>query len=416
MKLKFKLVCLILILQIVSLNLFGQTGLTLREAIHIAQKNNPYFRAEKLNVDMAQTDVKTASLRPNPSVGLSVIQVPFSKDFVDNTSITDPQNRQVTYQVSKPIMVKGQRKYKIEQANDALELSRVNLVDYERNFLGDVAQKWLDVWYASQKLGLIYKAKSNSDTLLNINAVRLRNQVITPTEYTRTEIVCQQYNLMIVGAKQTVLTETNNLSVLLGDSVKKEVDAVGFSIEPIAVFDTLLSNALRNRADILSAQKTAQAAQTNILLQKANAYPQPDIGVNYGAQNKVPYLGVSVAIPFPVYDRNQGQIDKARIALNQANTLSDANYKKVKTEISNAYQEYITSKSTFEKYEELMRESDTVLEKVKISYVKGGTTILDYLEAERSWFDMENSRFDALYTYRKNYLQLLVAANLIFNI
>jgi cobalt-zinc-cadmium efflux system outer membrane protein len=48
--------------------------------------------------------------------------------------------------------------------------------------------------------------------------------------------------------------------------------------------------------------------------------------------------------------------------------------------------------------------------------VKGGTTILDYLEAERSWFDMENNRFDALYTYRKNYLQLLVAANLIFNI
>jgi outer membrane protein, heavy metal efflux system len=414
MQIKFSFT--IVLLQIAVWSLHGQPGLTLREAVALAQKNNPYFSAEKLNVDMAQTDITTASIRPNPSASLSVVQVPFSKDFADNTKFTDPQNRQVTYQVSKPIQIMGQRRYKIKQANEALDIARISLTDYERNFLGQVAQKWLDVWYASQKLYLLSKAKANADTLFSINKIRLRNQVITPTEFSRTEIIYQQYNLMIVGAKQNLLSETKNLTVLLGDSISRTVDSVGFGFKPVAEFDSILSYALLNRADVLYAQKFAQAAQTNILLQNAIAYPQPEIGVSYGSQNKVPYVGAFIAIPLPVFDRNQGQVAKAKISLNQAQTLTNATIQKVKVEIYNAYQEYLTSKSTYEKYEELMGKSDDVLEKVKISYVKGGTTILDYLEAERSWFDMENNHFDAQYNYRKNYLLLLVAANLIFNI
>jgi len=202
----------------------------------------------------------------------------------------------------------------------------------------------------------------------------------------------------------------------LGDSISKVVDSAGFTFHPIAVFDSILNYALHNRADVLIAQKTTLAAQTNILLQNAIAYPQPEVGVSYGSQNKIPYIGAFIAIPIPLFDRNQGPVARAKITLNQAQTLNDANTQKVKAEIYNAYQGYNTSKATYEKYEELMGKSDDVLEKVKISYVKGGTTILDYLEAERSWFDMENNHFDALYNYRKNYLQLLVVSNLIFNI
>lgn len=123
-------------------------------------------------------------------------------------------------------------------------------------------------------------------------------------------------------------------------------------------------------------------------------------------------MGLFVAIPLPVSDRNQGEIARAKVAVDQADALKIAYKQQITKEVRNAFDEYITSKISWEKYKELNKKSESVLHTVKLSYIKGGTTILDYLEAEKSWFEMQNQYFEAMFNYRKSFLQLLFTCNL----
>jgi len=174
---------LIMLLLVIACSLSGQNNLSFKEALNIAQRNNLRYQAEKLKIEVAKADIKTATIRPNPSFNISWQQIPTLRYAAENSSLFASDNRQLNYQVSQMIPIANQRKYKIRQANENYRLNELMLNDFQRNLFGEVAQKWLDVWFAEIKLKIIDKAKVNSDSLLNINNIRLKNQVITSTEY-----------------------------------------------------------------------------------------------------------------------------------------------------------------------------------------------------------------------------------------
>ena len=391
----------------------AQVPLSLQDALSMAVKNNPYYKAEKYNLEIAKTAVTAAGLHLNPTVSLASQMVPSSKYFAPGTGFFAPENRQMTFQVSKVFQVGGQLKYKVQAAKSDLTIAGSSLSEYEWNLLSEVASKWLDVWYADEKLKLIDQAKLNSDTLLKVNQIRLKNQVITMTEYSRTQINDEQYKLMQLNAVQELKSEGNNLALMLGikDTLliaKKEQWITAVLPQN---FDSLLHIALENRKEILLSKNLSDKAKIDVSLQKAIAKPQPEVGVNYSPQNRVPYMGLFVAIPVPFSDRNQGGIARAKIAVSQADAIIEANKLQVKKEVRNAFDEYTTTKNSWEKYKELNNKSENVLQTVKMSYLKGGTTILDYLEAERTWFEMQTQYYEAMFNFRKSYLQLLFTCN-----
>lgn len=387
----------------------AQQTITLQEAFSIAVRNNPFYKVEKYNYEVAKTAVVTAGLRANPTLSISSQAISTANYFSPGTGFYSPDNRQASYQLSKTLQINGQLKYKIENAKSELKITETNLQKYEWELLAEVAQKWLDVWYAEEKLKLIQMAKTNSDSLVKINQIRLKNQVITNTEFTRTQINDEQYKLMLLSANQEVRSEMLNLSFLLGlnDSVRIRDQENWFPVSLPVVYDSLLQIALKNRLDIQISQKLLDRAHTDESLQKALAKPQPELGLSYSPQNRVPYLGLSLAIPLPLSDRNQGEIKRARIMVDQADANIKATLLQVVKEVRNSLDNYLTSKKSWEKYRELNHQSEQVLQIVKMSYLKGGTTILDYLEAERMWFDMQSQYFQSMYNYRKSYQELI---------
>lgn len=399
---------------LVSIMTQAQVSLSLQDAFSLALKNNPYYHAEKYNIELAKTAITTAGLYPNPSFSISSQVTPSSKYFAPGTSLFSAENRQMTFQVSKVFQVSGQMKYKIEEAKSDLNLANSNLGQFEWNLLNEVAAKWLDVWYASEKLKLIDKAKLNADTLLRVNQIRLKNQVITTTEFSRTQINLEQYRIMQLAALQNLKSEYNDLSLLLGvkDSLTIDKKENWFPAVLPMNYDSLVHLALENRKEILVSRNLEEKAKIDVALQKALSKPQPEVGVNYSPQNKVPYMGLFIAIPLPVSDRNQGEIARAKIAVNQADALKNAYVLQIIKEVRNAFDEYTTNKLSWEKYMDLNSKSEAVLKTIKLGYIKGGTTILDYLEAERTWFDMQNQYFEAMFNYRKSFLQLLFTCNL----
>lgn len=414
MQFRFKHIITLLLFVGPILYTTAQESYTLKKALQTAKSNNPDLRAERLNMDIVKTDIITAELRPNLIFSNETVQIMNSSEFEGNKNWNNSQNREEMWQLSKPFQIAGQRKNKIAFANKNFELEESLYAETERNLFSEVAIKWLEVWTVHKQLEIIETAKHNIDTLVLTNQARYRNQVITQTDLFRTELLSKQYNIQYKTAFQEVINYQNELKFLLGveESIDIDLDDEFLFSIPENI-ESLLQEALDNRSDIKAAKVFSEASDSNIKLQNSFAYPQPELGLIYNPQNSVPHFGISASIDLPFFDRNQGEIKKSHILKQQADQEILTLKTRIESEITIAFANYQLQKQNLENYQELLEQSQTILNNVKYAYLKGGTTIIDFLEAQRSWLETQQEYYETMQEYRQSYIQLLYTTGLI---
>jgi len=407
---------LFLLFVIISIHpVFSQLDLGLEDAIKIAKQKSLLLQTQHFDIFSAQADITTAKLRYNPILNNQSLQMLSSKHFAPNTPFYNNKNRQVWWQLTQRFYVMGQRTNKIELAKQNYDLSSKDYIDKERLFLQQVSDQWLQVWMLSVNLDITTLAKRNVDTLVEINQNRLKNQVISNTEATRTLILGQQYALQLKALMQQYKNEILNLKLLLGVSDSLQVNIHeddSLFMNQLPLLDTLVSKALANRTDIQVAKTIIKTAESNERLQKSLAFPQPEAGFIWNPQNSIPYLGVYTTLPLPVNDRNQGQIQKSKILTQQAQTNLTFKENQALTELVTAYNSYRTQQQNLKDYESIITESQDVLSRVRYSYLRGNTTFVDFLEAQRSLFETQKLYYETMFLFRQSYLQVLFASGL----
>lgn len=393
---------------------FAQQKYSLQDALRTAQQNNPTLQAERLNIDIAYTEVLSAKIRPNITFTNETIQVMDAAEYAENTSWSNAKNREEFWELSKPLQIAGQRKYKIHHAEKNAEVEEHLYFETQREVLNEVALKWLKVWSAHKQLEIIISAKENIDSLLIINQARFRNQVITKLDLDRTDLLANQYTIQYNLALQNILNNQQELLLLLGLTEEIEIDTEDDALMELSEsIEALLENGFNLRSDLKAAKSASESTDANIRLQKALAYPQPEVGIIYNPMNAVPFLGFSASVELPFFDRNQGEIRKAIIEKEQSEKEQHAIEKQIETEIRIAYNNYIIQKRSFEEYRELMEQSQSILENVRAAYIKGGTTIIDFLEAQRSWLETQQQYYEFQQEFKESYVHLLYTTGLI---
>ncbi|TDE17633.1 TolC family protein [Dyadobacter psychrotolerans] len=392
----------------------AQTIYNLQQALQTARTNNPVLKREQYNVSISQAEITTASLRPNPIVNNQSLQLIQPNRFPEQTGWANGANRQVWWQITKPFQLPMQRENKINFAEQNVRLSQKQYTETERSLFREVAQKWLDVWAAGKQLDILENASSNIDSLVNINKLRLKNQVITNTDLARTELLANQYAIQIKSAKQIYENELTNLKFLLGTAEPVQIDTTDrFQFAIPSQMDALIQDALKKRSDVQTIRSKMDVAEANIKLQKSSALPTPELGLIYNPQNKTQYMGVFATLGIPIFSRNQGEIKKSETIRQQAEQDLKTTELQIQSEILTAYRTYQTQNLNVQNFSKLLTQSQSILGSVKYSYLRGGTTIIDLLEAQRSWLDTQHQYYDILQQYRQSYIDLLYTSGLI---
>ncbi len=409
---------LLLTLLVSQLPTFGQGNaqtLSLQRALQVARENNPFLKSQALNIAVAQSDVMTAQLRPNPVLNNQSLQLVKPSHFEAGTGWVNGNNMQTWWQLTKTFQIAGLRGNKIAVAQKNVSLSEKTFREAERNLFLEVGLKWLDVWGLQKQLEILRQAQNNTDSLVAINRLRLKNQVITETDLIRAELLNDQYTVEIKSVSQDYQNELINIRTLLGEKTEVTID----TSDRFALFedrfniDSLLALSVENRPDVLALKSLVEVSDANIKLQKSQAYPQPELGLIYNPQNTIPYLGVYATIELPFFSRNQGEIQKSGIIKRQAEQDLAASQVLVNTEVTTAQRSYLTSKANVQEFDQLLLKADRILSSVRYSYLRGGTTIIDLLEAQRGWLETREQYYKTLQQYRQSYIRLLHASGLI---
>ena len=164
--------------------------------------------------------------------------------------------------------------------------------------------------------------------------------------------------------------------------------------------DDLRARALRLRPDLQAAQRGITAAQSQIGLAKANAKQDLNGTFDYTHVNASNVGAFYFSIPLPIFNRNQGEVARTYYALTQSQFQEKAAEQQVLTDVKNAYETLLNNRDIVQLYDNgYLQQAQQSLDIAQFAYQHGAASLLDFLDAERTYRSTELSYRQALASY-----------------
>lgn len=382
---------------------------SLEQAISLALAHNHVLKAARTQIQQNQAEEVTASLRPNPNLNWDSQFLPvFSpQNFTaDNLSSIQQFDIGVDYLFERG----GKRKRRIAAARDATAVTRFQVNDSERTLTFSVAQQFINAQLAQSVLDFAVKSLDSFEQTVKISELRYKAGDMSEGDLLKIKLQLLQFQTDAAGARVAKIQAMASLRQLLGyDAVPENYEIEGdLSYQPLSLnLDDLRIQALKLRPDLLAAQQSVQAAQSQIALAKANGKVDLSSALSYNHVADQSSLSASFSIPLPVFDRNQGEIARTRFALTQSEESAKAASDTVLTDVRNNYEAFSTNEKIVQLYVSgYLKQAQDSRDISEYAYKRGAASLLDYLDAERSYRSTQLSYRQVLANYLLSVEQL----------
>jgi cobalt-zinc-cadmium efflux system outer membrane protein len=362
--------------------------ITLDEAIQMALQKNHNLLATRTNVQQNLAQEITANLRPNPTLFTDWEYLPLYKPgvgFLDYLHDSTEGDIGMSYMFER-----GQkRQHRLKAAKDATSVTRSQVTDNERTLTFQVAQLFVNVQLAESTLELAHQDLNSFQDTVKISENQFRTGGISENDYLKIKLQLVQFEQDVHQADLSRVQALSDLRQQLGyESVPRNYDVAGpFDYQPLTVkLEDLELKAIENRPDLRAAVLGINAATSQHELAKANGKQDVTVSGNYSHVNAISTLTFSVSVPLPIFDRNQGEIARTRYALSQAQHQQASARGQVLTDVKDAYEAVMTNDGIVQMYRSGNLESAQRSRDIsEYAYRRGAATLLDFLDAERSF-------------------------------
>ncbi len=383
----------------------GQTipaRVTLDEAIQMALQHNHSLLAARTTIQQNEAQEITANLRPNPTLFTDWEYLPLEKvsgglaDYLHNSTEGDIG---ISY-----LFERGKkRQHRLQAAKDATAVTRSQVADNERGLTFQVASLFFNVQLAQSTLELAQMDVKSFQKTVDISELQNKSGSISENDYLKIKLQLLQFETDVQQALLSKIQALSDLRQLLGyESVSRDYDVTGpFDYQPLTVqLDTLHTRAIENRPDLRAAQQGVTAANSQYLLAKADGKVDVTAAANYSHVNGISAVTFNVSVPLPIFDRNQGEIARTGFAITQAEQQQLFAIGQVMTDVKDAYEGLQTNDIVVRFYRsgylDVAQKSRDISE---YAYRRGAASLLDFLDAERSYRTTELAYRQSLASY-----------------
>ncbi len=358
--------------------------ITLDEAINLALANSPTLKATRTQIQQNQAQEITANLRPNPVVAGDSQFVPFF-----NPGQFSQDVEQFDIGLGYTFERGGKRHKRLLAARDQTAVTASQVADAERTLTFNVAQQFINAMLANSNLAFAQEGLNSFEQTVNISEQRYKAGDISEGDYLKIKLQLLQFQTDVSSARVAKVQALGSLRQLIGyAALPHDYDVKGDLVyQPLtAKVEDLEAKAINGRPDLRAAQQGIAAAQSQINLAKANGKQDVTLTTNYSHTPGLSSLSWFVSLPIPIFDRNQGEIARTRFALTQAEFTEKAAADTVMTDVINAYEATETNQEVVQLYTSgYLKQAEDSRDISAYAYKGGAATLLDFLDAERSY-------------------------------
>jgi cobalt-zinc-cadmium efflux system outer membrane protein len=396
----------ILVTTLLPATAFAQTAFTWQQIQEKFVAGNPTLKAAKLNIDESRAAEITAFLRPNPDFNLGVDGVQVSR----NEGIWRPLSGVVeTPGISYLHERRHKRELRRDQAKESTTIAESTYLDEERSLMFSLRSAFVQTLQAK---AVLQNAKENLeywDRELNANRQRFNAGDLAQVDLDRLELQRVQFESDFETAMVNLRTAKIQLLTLLNERTPIEhFDVSGtfdFS-EGLKPLEEFRSMALEARPDLKIAVQNVELAKITYRLAVANGSTDPTFSVWYSHNSSFanPFanqtMGGSVDIPLRIFDRNQGEKARTKIDIGRNERLRDAAEAQIFSDIDSAYWTLIQAGNLLRPYKaRYLKLANETRDRISFSYQNGGSSLLDYLDAEKSARDTRLAYLNLIGSY-----------------
>jgi outer membrane protein, heavy metal efflux system len=379
----------------------GPARITLDEAIQMALQHNHNLLAARTTIQQSQAEEITANLRPNPALFADWEYLPLTSSAQNSQYLHDSTEGDVG--LSYLIERGKKRQHRLQAAKDITAQTRSLVVDNERGLSFGVASLFVNVQLAESTLDLAEQDLKSFQQTVDLSETRYKAGAISEDDYLKIKLQLLQFETDVQQAQLAKVQALSDLRQLLGyESVSADYDVAGpFDYQPLkGNLEDMQLKALQNRPDLRAAQQGITAANSQYELQRAIGTPDVTVQGNYSHVNGINAATFYGSIPLPIFNRNQGEIARARFAITQAQEMEKATNGQALTDVRDAYEGLRTSDKVVTLYRSgYLDVAQKDRDISQYAYQRGAASLLDFLDAERSFRATQLAYRQALAAY-----------------
>jgi len=381
----------------------------LEQAIQMAVVHNHALKAARTEIQQSQAEEVTAAIRPNPVFTYDDLYVPiFSPNQLNSTTLNNVTEFDLGLSYTFERGHKRQARIRAAKDQTAMTISQVR--DTERALTFNVAQQFIGILLAKSNLQLATQDLASFQQTVNLSAEQYRAGAISEGDLLKIKLQLLAFQMDVSQAQLGLVQALASLRGLVGyDALPGGYEVVGdLAYQPLKLNqEDLQLKALQLRPDYLAAQQGVTAAQSQYILAKANGKRDLTTTFDYTHVSALNNAGLTFNIEIPVYNRNQGEIARTNFAITQAEETKTAAEETVMTDVANAYQAFKIGDEVVQLYlSGYLKQAEDSRDISEYAYKRGAASLLDFLDAERSYRATQLAYRQALATYMLAFEQL----------
>lgn len=379
-------------------------SITLEQAINLAFTHSPALKAAETTIQQAQAEEITANLRPNPVIAGDSLFLPlFGNPSGSNTSSTLNELSEFDLGASYLIERGKKRQHRLQAARDVTVQTRSQVLDTRRTLAFNVAQQFIAALLADSNLRFAEQDLKSFQQTVTISEERYKAGDISEADYLKIKLQLLQFQTDVSAAQVARVQALASLRQLMGyGAVPQNYDVAGdLAYTPVNQNeDDLKALALKDRPDYLAAEQGVTASKSAFELERANGKRDVDVGFNFSHVAGYSSGSFLVNMELPIFNRNQGEIARTHYAITQAQENASAAGDMVLTDVESAYAAVTTNQQVVQLYMTgYIKNAQDSRDISEYAYKKGGASLLDFLDAERSYRATELAYRQALASY-----------------
>ncbi len=401
-----------------SICLQAQTvrSLTYSQYLEKVHAGNLDYAAGKLNVSAAKADVVAAKVFNDPEL---------SVEYSNNQDHKLHMGQSVEVGLTQTLSP-GKRGAAIKLARSESELSEALLADFLRNLRAEATVAYLEVQKQKQMCEVKKNSCANLCDLAKSDSIWFASGKIMEVEAIQSSLEAGIMRNEVLQSEAELRNACLSLALMMGTVTGDTLYMPQGELEPVArlfVLDELIANALDNRSDLAAALKNTEVARRALIVVRRDKLPDIDLSLSISHNNRVyneeapapDFNGVTAGIAFPLKFSalNKGAVHAAKFRARQAEVQYTQARLQVQTEVIQAYQQFQSLSDQLRHYNNgMLKQAKDVLDGKIYSYHRGEVPLLEYLNAQRTYDDVQAQYIETLYNYNVSLVELEKSAGI----
>lgn len=344
-----------------------QQAVTLEEYLRLVVRNQPSLAADRLETGLARADTRTASAFPNPTASA------YGKPGEHGVGI------------EQPIPIFGQRGLRIENAKKG-EMTAAAHVDVAVNTaLNEAALAFNELLVAQKRVEVWQDAQQSLDKAAYIVRGQIEAGARSKYDGSRLALQLAQMGMQVAKAKaalRAAATHAAQVAAIPRWNARAE-GSVQTLEQQLPDYETLWAQAGTRLPALRSAQAELDQARHKIDVARRDALPTPSVGVTrVKSRGDGNYTQWGVSMEIPLFDHNQGAIDRAKMEAEQAELRWQAANRNAQSELYGALQQLELKRESVHAYEKQgLSQIDPLKQMAGDAYRLGQGGILELIDA-----------------------------------